>query len=372
MAMLLVEGFDTYTNNLEYLRKWGHFTTSDSITAIDYDSTGSNFSGKCISFTSGTGITAKTTIASHSSNEVFIGFWINVGTTPGSTYELLRLCEEGYLGDAFDGTTANSRSFSFWLTTAGYVAVKQWYDTNTSVDYTGTTSVTDASWHWFEARIQWDQTTGDVETYIDGSADITVNLADTISATSPPTFAGWRWVHLKGISAETTKIDDLIVYDVTATPTGTPTSGSFPIGESKIETLFPSGSGTNTDFSVLGGGSNYQAVDDSAWVEHQRQYVYGDTNSDTDTYAFGNLSNTPDEIHTVVVDIQARKPSSTAVYAKGVAYSNSTTGVTGSFEVETIGMRVYQLEIAQDPDTSSAWTGSGVDAAEFGFRYSTS
>jgi len=377
MAMLFMDGCDTYDTTKHYAitKRYnanGYYSTEFGGTTIS--ATGSNFSTPCIVNGASTSYirAVKLNRASHSSNEVFLGFWIKISGKPLSASKILQLSETR---DHITTTASNDLTCSVWVNvTTGYVSIRQWYDTNTSVDYTGTIDICDNTWHWFEARLQWDQSTGDVETYIDGSADITVNLADTISATSPPTFTGWRFACFAGASGSglTTSWDDVIIYDVESSPTGTPTSGDFPLGESKIETLTPSGTGTNSDFSTWGvSGANYTAVDEGKFNWAHYDIVFSGTANDIDTYAFTNLSNTPNEIHTLCIDVYARKTGPTA-YLQGVAYSSSTTGTTASKQLDTYGYKVYQTEMPYDPNTTALWTGSGVDAAEFGFKYTTS
>lgn len=376
MAMLLVEGFDSYQDNDEFVKgRWSAFSVpglSANMSHCGLNLTGSNFTGPCLDSTSSMVLTAKLNQASHSTNEVFIGFWFKYNGTYAGTNKWLVLSEDR---DNIDSTATNALTCAIGVTpTNNYITIKQWYDTNTSYDYTGTTDINDNTWHWFEARLQWDQTTGDVETYIDGTADITVNLADTISAASPPTFTGWRYVTIHGTSTASTSWDDLIIYDVESTPTGTPTSGSFPLGESKIETLRPTGAGTNSDWSNWGLSlaGNYDAVNKTSTQFDNYEHIWSNTNLDDDSYAFGNLSNSPTEIHTLVIDQYIRKTGNSTVYCKGLAYSGSTTGVTSSRVVPGLAFRIQQHEMPYDPNTTALWTGSGVDAAEFGIRYSTS
>jgi hypothetical protein len=370
--MLLVDGFDSYVDDEDFAKgRWTAFnlpTLSGGFNFVGLNATGSNFTTQCLDSTGSMYSTCRLNQASHTDNETFIGFWFKATTTPGSQWTILILSEDR---DNIASIATNARTFAIGMNTSGYINVKQWYDTNTTYDYTGSIACDDSTWHWFEARLHWNNSTGDVETYIDGSSDIAVILSDTISAASPPTFTGYRFATMRGNSGWSW--DDMIIYDVDGSPSGTPTSGSFPLGESKIETLRPTGSGTNADWTSWGISlsGNWDATNKLTCPFDNYEHVWADTNNDTDTYAFGNLSDSPTEIHTLLIDHYIRTTGDSTVYVKGVAYSNSTTGVTSSRQLKAIGFRLEQHEMPYDPDTGSLWTGSGVDAAEFGLRYST-
>jgi hypothetical protein len=375
MAMLFLDSMEMMDDATYWPTRKRYNVNVNYANSLLVDATGSNFSNGTMWMDYTAGIpaqaSAKLLQASHSSGEVFIGFWFKISATIAGFTGLITLAE--FPKDTQDYNDASSLSCSITVDSSGYMGVQAWYSTDTAVDWTGSTAVDDNAWHFFEARLHWDNSTGDIETYIDGSADITQNLIDTIQDASPPTFNGFEYIGLisDGGAGKNIYFDDVVIYDVDGTPTGTPTSGSFPLGEFKIEVLRPDSAGSSADFTALQGLSNYDEVNGNM-TNDVINSVYSQTSTDWDSYNFGSLSNTPDEIHTVVVEALARRIGTGSAYIQLTAENNGTVTTDSSQSLSKAARVWKQFEVPYDPDTASGWTASGINAAEFGFKFSTS
>ena len=131
----------------------------------------------------------------------------------------------------------------------------------------------------------------------------------------------------------------------------------------------PTGVGSNTDWTKVGGASNWQSVDDI--VATDSDYVYSTTSLEKDSYAFSNTS-------LVTVDkltLNARAQRSIAGDYTLTFFCRTAGGVEkdiGSVEVpaSTVGSAVwedYEYQSDTDPHTSATWTASNINAYQFGY-----
>ncbi len=154
-------------------------------------------------------------------------------------------------------------------------------------------------------------------------------------------------------------IDDLYICDQNGS-----VNNDF-LGDVRVEMILPSGAGTTSGWTPSA-GSNYAAVDDTA-PNDDTDYVSTQTATTKDTYAFGNLSNTPDSINGVQITTLLRKTDAgnktftPVIRSGGTDYDQSTVAVYDNYAFDT---QVKET----DPATAVAWIGSGVDSAEFGIK----
>lgn len=134
---------------------------------------------------------------------------------------------------------------------------------------------------------------------VDGTTDINVSGADTL-ATANVYATLLRFGETGSTSATYTyDIDDLYVYDTTGG-----VQDDFA-GDHRIECIFPSGAGSDTDFTPST-GSNFQNVDDTT-PDDDSTYNSSATVGHVDTFAMGNLSSSSGTITSVSVVVRARK-----------------------------------------------------------------
>lgn len=136
-------------------------------------------------------------------------------------------------------------------------------------------------------------------------------------------------------------------------------------GDKKVVTLFPDASGDDADFAPLS-GANYTNVDDAAH-DGDSSYVESATTDDQDLYGFPAPSDVG-EIVAVQHNVIAKKTDVTNFDIKLVAKSGTTESVDSAQTVDSTSYTAKKRILAVDPDTSSAWTASGIGAAQFGQR----
>jgi len=157
-------------------------------------------------------------------------------------------------------------------------------------------------------------------------------------------------------------IDDFYLLTIDADTTG-------PLGDSRVEAIYPTGAGSNTDWTP-DSGSNYARVNE-VHADGDTSYVSSNTLDQVDTYAFGGLSSTPSAIYGVQACLWNRKDATSVrqieptAFVGGTAYSQlPSTSMSTSYSCYTAIFRF-------NPATLAVWTESDINGAEFGFTLST-
>lgn len=137
------------------------------------------------------------------------------------------------------------------------------------------------------------------------------------------------------------------------------------IGKTYIQGLAVTGAGTTTQFTPSA-GANYACVDEIP--VSTTDYISTNTNDHLDTYALANLTGTLGLIKSVSVNAYAIKEgSATPQNLKLAMLSGSTTDLSAGKAIPT-SYAVLSNIWETDPDTSSAWDESGVNALEVGVK----
>ena len=117
---------------------------------------------------------------------------------------------------------------------------------------------------------------------------------------------------------------------------------------------------------------DYTAVDEAGIDD--LDYISSTAAGDTETYGFGNLDatfNTGYDVLAVSVNARAKKTGAGAGFIKPCVYSGTTLG-EGTSSALDIVYEPHSHIFAVDPDTATAWTISGVNAAQVGVKSSAS
>lgn len=139
------------------------------------------------------------------------------------------------------------------------------------------------------------------------------------------------------------------------------TDGTF-LGPVQVTNIQPSGNGNRSQLVGSDGNStdNYLLVSDGS----DSTYVESATATEGDSYAFDNLSSS-ETVHGVVLTWRASDPLGGGDSMKPLVRSG-TTDYYGTTQVLSGSPQTYFHAWDTDPDTATAWTTTGVDAAEFG------
>ena len=227
---------------------------------------------------------------------------------------------------------------------------------------------TDGQWHWLEVRNKvGNGTDGRTEAYLDGELLLSnigydsnagrTNSAQSMMVIDPMSSLG------SGDTDNSIYIGPMIIYS-DDDPTGLVPATDFPIGPVYIEKLTPNAAGTHTDFTKVGGEFNYTAATGRTG---DRGYVESSTSTDRDTYGFTNTSSTGGTIYGVRINVLARNDSGGTTQLRTVNLSGTSTAL-GSAATPSTTYDTVETISETDPDTGSAWTTTGLDAAEFGFE----
>lgn len=212
------------------------------------------------------------------------------------------------------------------------------------------------SWHYFEFKAVIATGTG-------GSYSLRRNTVEAFSDTGVNTAnsgaANWNVVYFHGNSATgAPTFDDIYILD------GTGSALNDFLGDSTIEGRLPSGDGTTTDWTPSSGSDHYTLLADSTDATR----VTSTTAGHVDLLTFDPLSFITGDIHCVMAFATAQLDSLGTRELRLKALSGATTD---DGAVQVVGSTSYAtfLEIFDvDPDTTTAWTVAGVNAAEFGFE----
>jgi hypothetical protein len=210
--------------------------------------------------------------------------------------------------------------------------------------------------HYIECKVTLHDINGSYEVRVNGG---TIAAESGINTTTSSLAANRFRLGQQTAILGTVDWDDFYLLD---------SSGSMLndfLGPIHIETLLPNGVGVNSEWDVLTGPNNYQDVDESP-PDGDTSYVFSNTVGEKDTYAFSNLSMTAGTIHAVRINHYARKTGIGTRTINTAVVSNSTNYQIGPANSIISVYKFLSNNVEVDPNTSSAWSISGLNSAEFG------
>jgi hypothetical protein len=314
MSLKIIEGFDTYTAD---------HPAPSGVSSLQ---TG-RFGGKCARVSSGASFDYSFT----ATDNISIGF-AHRSTSSDITfgnYDLVRIRNSG---TDYVKLHANPSDGSVNIT-----------DTTGATHNSASGIIAADAWTYFEVVCVRHSSAGTVTVKANGTTIFTLTGINTGYVTG--------YDSLRFAGNQNVDYDDLFVRDDT----------TF-VGEVRVETLYPNADTADKDFTPSTGGTNYNLVAD---FDGDTDYVSSATPGDIDRYAFDDLASTPTTIHAVQTRITARKDDVTtrAIRASmdsgGTIASGVTTG-TGTSYADVTDI------FTTDPNTSAAWTASGVNAVKAG------
>jgi hypothetical protein len=232
----------------------------------------------------------------------------------------------------------------------------------TTASGTYTTSVpvlTALAWRYIEMKVFISSTVGTIDVRVDGddvlnltginTNPVGIGVANTVGI-------GYNDMgHVYGNTAP--RYTDYYVCD------GTGATNNDFLGDIEVQTLFPTGSGNNSQWSPLS-GSNWENVEDGT-PDYDTSYVYASLDGAIDTYTYSDMTAVSGVVRGIQHNIFARKASSGTVHVKPVSRPNAT-----DFDGDSVALsNSYQtiLEVEEiNPETGIGWTISDVNNAQFG------
>lgn len=199
-------------------------------------------------------------------------------------------------------------------------------------------------WKYVELVSTIHNTTGSYELFVDGVSVLSGTNVDTQGSAN----AYANRLYIDGSYNGCSDFDDLYV-------------GSTRLGERRVVSLSVT-SDSAVAWTRSTGSNNYATVDDNPLSASD--YNQATAASLRDQFGLEDLSFTPASIDAVAVNYTHTKTDSGARTIRAGIVSGGSTG-NGTTVSPVLSVDTFRQELfATDPNTGSAWTKSGVDAAE--------
>ncbi len=341
MALIFMDGFDHYAT-ADMTGKWTSFNNTPTIAAAV-----GRRSTQALSFGASSTYGAAKTLS-----------------TSGATWTI------GFAIFPRSGTVTQGALFQFTDGGADQIGVylnadltMQMRRGSTTLDSSSVATLTANVWQYLELKVVINNTTGTYELRLNG-VNILSGTGKNTRSTANNSANGFKLGCLtNGLSGCTITtgwyVDDLYVCD------GSGGSNTTFLGDSRVDTLLPSGAGNSTGMTASA-GSNYDCVNE-ALENGDTDYVQSSTATTKDTYAFSDLSHTPTSVFGVQINMWSKKDDSgsrtmCAVTRSGGSDTDGATQAPNTSYSDLIEM------LNQDPNGPAAWTKTSVNAAEFGVK----
>lgn len=259
----------------------------------------------------------------------------------------------------FSIRNASADQITLSVSTGGALAIRRGSSGGTALA-TSTTTLSSSTWYFLEVKILFNDSTGTYQLWIDGVSEMSGTGADTVNSGS----AGWDSIRF-GHAAVTNTPDPEFSFDDLYVCDGTTGSNTSALGDHRIVCkVASSGNGGQTDWSLSTGSDHGALVDDA--TPNTSDYVLSGTSGQRDTFNFAALGVTGTV--KAVQTVNYLKAEVAGVRSVGDVVRISSTNYDGT-GVAVGSDWTYQRNIRlTDPSTSSAWTVSGIDGAEFGVK----
>jgi hypothetical protein len=218
------------------------------------------------------------------------------------------------------------------------------------------TSFADDIWHWIEIKFSIANSIGanSCQIYVNGGLEATVATGqDTQNG-------GTAFITQFGLGRAASGPNIAATYSEFYLQDDT-----TPLGDRRVETLFPNGNGATQDFASSSGG-HYTDVDDTT-ADDDSTYVESTTAGDIELFDIQNMSSTPTDITAASIWSCVRKTDAGEKSAAAVLRQSSTNYDQATFYPSTS----YQYNspiLTTDPATAAAWTESGINSAQIGLK----
>ena len=342
MTILFMDGCDHYGASDELGKKW---TTVDSINT--YEASTGRFGGGCININQGDKPVEKVITASSEVILQFAGKMEAVGTFATSA----EICKF---------RTGATQTHSVRMDSpSGTIEILRGTST---VLATSVLAISKDVWEYFEVKLKRDDSVGEFIVKVDGvefinfsgdTKESTHTTVNTVQLECPASFNDWF-------------IDDIIIMDALGAQ-----NNDF-IGDTRIETIYPTVDTAQADFTPLGAGTNFSEVDDGdAGPDDDTSHNESSTVGHKDLFTMGNLTTSNiTTVHAVQTVTYAKKDDAGARTSSNLVKTGTTTDNSASIALGTdytYGLGILEL----DPDTAVAWTEAGVNGAEVGYEVLT-
>lgn len=350
MSLIWIDGFDSYGTSVGsqpspsgILWKYYNVLQSDSSYSIangrvsGYSLELDNYSNDCLS-TKGIGNT--------SNYALVIGLAIKD--------EALR--DNDFIFQAIDNL-GNVQS-SVYGNSDGTVSIRR--GTSSTLG-TSTSTIPVDDWYYLEWYIELGDS-ADTKLYINGTEEINLTSVDTKNS-SAGSYNNYFILGSAG-SSNSTFIDDMYIILVDGS------GANSVLGPQIVETIRPNGDSGTNNWTVNTGSDHYVLVNEAV-LNDDTYYLYTDTTDAIDLWDYTNPTSTVSTVNGVAIKTEAKHSTGGVAQIASYIDSNSSTQANTS---KTISIGDYQALVdivEEDPDTSTAWTPSGLVSAKFGVKFTS-
>jgi hypothetical protein len=212
-------------------------------------------------------------------------------------------------------------------------------------------------WHWVEFKVYCHNTAGTFEVKVDGNVILSATGVDTqVGATAYHDAVKFTGMNISTV--KTPRFDDIVVMD------GSGSEYNDYIGQRRVETIVPTSDTADIDWTTSSGSTHYVLVDDLD-PDDDTNYVEDTVSANEDIWGYGNLS-LVSTIDALCLHTDVRVTDATSYTLKTTVKSGGTKYTNSGDTISSTSYAIIDRLMLDDPDTSSAWTESGINAVEMG------
>lgn len=350
MSLKLIEGYDHMGTAAKLAVKGWTFTPSSRAgESSTLTFTSGRINGNCARHstpgggvgTMSQGSLKKTLPASYAT--LVQGFALRLSALPASATDLFTLMAGG------------TQTVRVRVASSGAISILN--SGGTTIATGAAAAVSAGNWIFIEVKAFINGASGTVEVKTNGGAYIASTVGNFGSSNLDGIASLANYNEITG----TIDVDDVYALDTTGD------NADF-LGDSHVETLYPSADGANTNFTPDTGTAHYSRVNEhtGTYPDDDTSYVYSSTAGHRDTYVTTDLSALSGAVFGVQVNLYARKDDAATRQIAPVIRQGGSN-FDGTTQTLSLSYAVYSQ--IYDNDTASAdWTVSSVNNSEFGVK----
>lgn len=349
MTLRFIDGFDHYAT-AEITQKWTSKSEGATNDVQISSSNGRRSTGALYTFSNITdyGYLTKTLDAQ---GTWIVGFAFNPSGLPSGKGPILEL---------MDGSSVQCRLD--WDTDG---TLKFYRGDAATLLGTSSAAISTGTWSYIEVKVVISDAAGTVDIAFNGSSVLSLTSQDT-KATSNATANSIRIGQIAGNTIrKTIYFDDLYICD------GQGSTNNTLLGDIRVDAYMPNGNGNSSQWTGSDSDStdNYLLVDEAS-TNGDTDYVQATTANYIDSYTVTDMSHTPANIFGVQINMMSKKDDAGTKQIAAHIRQSSTNYALTTQSLSTSYSDVYEIK-ETDPATSTAWTKSGFNSAEFGVKVIT-
>ena len=219
-------------------------------------------------------------------------------------------------------------------------------------------------WYYIELKFQISNaTTITQEARVNGETVFTVGSGgDNVYSG----YGTWKMIQMgNGPAGQYFYLDDMYLCDTNGSA-----NNDF-LGPIEIHSITPNGNGTTSDWDGSDGNQvdNYQLVDET--TPSASDYIEAQNTNEVDLFTYSNLAITPSAIKGLKVKSWGYQNLTNVTAFRNICRTNSTnyesSDLEFNFDSQTPRFSYWDV----NPDTTSAWTVSEINALELGIKVTT-